>query len=300
MLQRIDFPNPILVLYLASFNTTISVGVLFPKGVKGSLKVIKAQKKEKQTEESKPIQEHAEEEVSKEIQNLGDVAKECHELLVDHVKNMKEIVDIKMVELKSEIAKEVEKIEKSYYVIHGKVDVIFDTIAKLVEYNNFYSKKLDEKTEKDSQIFANLEFLNSIKESISQANHKAELAPILELILLLPTNAPTAKHVSQGGEKGCGGIGSLKDTNKGAVVGKVMSTQILTSLSISLTTTSTTTTTRPISKGIVISESDGGSGACSMPPTSRDNQGYKGKGVLVTPSEEEKKKQQALEIKRQR
>ena len=82
-------------------------------------------------------------------------------------------------------------------------------------------------------------------------NLNAKLAPLLKLVLLLPTNAPPAKYVVQRGEKG---VGSSKDPDQGKVVGKVMSTQIPTSLPSSLTTTSTTTTSRPITKGIVIGQ----------------------------------------------
>ncbi|CAI9271532.1 unnamed protein product [Lactuca saligna] len=103
---------------------------------------------------------------------------------------MKEFVDLKMVELKTEMAKEVEKIEKNYYVLHGKFDVILDVIAKMVEYNTSYLTKLDVKTEPHSQFISSIE-----------ANLKVELAPILELVLLLPTNAPPTKHVSQGERK---------------------------------------------------------------------------------------------------
>lgn len=110
-----------------------------------------------------------------------------------------------------------------------------------------------------------------------EVNIKAELAPTLDLVILLPTNSPPAKQVSQGGEKGCGGVGSSKDTDKGAVFGKEMSTQVRTSLQISLTTTSKIITTRPITKGIIIGENVGGFGSRSMPSPSKDNQGDKGK-----------------------
>lgn len=125
---------------------------------------------------------------------------------MEQVKKMKESVDLKVVELKSEIAKEVEKVDKNYDVLHSKVDVIADAIAKLVDFNTNYSTKLEAKSVKDSYVFAKLEeFLSSIKEtilkvdlsnqssisqeSISQLvstieiNTKAELAPILELVL---------------------------------------------------------------------------------------------------------------------
>ncbi|CAH1422454.1 unnamed protein product [Lactuca virosa] len=107
--------------------------------------------------------------------------------------------------------KEVRKLDKSYDVLHSKVDAIANVIDKLVDFNTDYSTKLDIKSEKDSQTFANLEeFMSSIKESISkvnvspqsnvsqesisqliskiETNIKTELAPILELVLRLPTN----------------------------------------------------------------------------------------------------------------
>ncbi|CAI9260017.1 unnamed protein product [Lactuca saligna] len=194
-----------------------------------------------------------------------------------------------MVELKLEMAKDLQMIDKNYSALYGKVDVITDTMAKLVEYNISYSTQLDEKSGKDSKVFTQLEEFFIV-----------ELAPILELVPLLLTNAPPAKQVSKGGDKGCGCIGYSKDTDKGVVFGKVMSTQIATSLLISLTTTLTTTTTRPSVKGVIINESSRGSGSRSMPPTSKNTQGDKGKGIDKTPLEKQKKKQQALEIKRPR
>ncbi|CAI9285759.1 unnamed protein product [Lactuca saligna] len=216
--------------------------------------------------------------------------KEHHELFVEQVKTMKEFVDLKMAALKSEMDIEAEKIEKIYSIIHGKVDVI----VKHVEYNTSYLTRLHAKTEKNSQVSEKLEeFLSSIKESISKASlsnqssvsqesfsqlissietHlKVKLAPILELVHVLPTNVPPAKQVSQGGEKGCIGIGSSEDTDKGVVVGKLLSAQIPTSLPISFITTSTTTTTIHIMKGILIGESIGGYCSRSMPPPSKDN-----------------------------
>ena len=48
---------------------------------------------------------------------------------------MKESVDQKMTELKSEMAKEVEKMEQNYTLLHRKVDVVDSTITKLFEFN---------------------------------------------------------------------------------------------------------------------------------------------------------------------
>ncbi|CAI9290566.1 unnamed protein product [Lactuca saligna] len=140
------------------------------------------------------------------IKKLHEVEKECHALFVEQVKTMNESLDLKVTELKTEMAKEAEKIGKSYSILYGKVDVVVNAIAKLVAYNTGYSTKRDVKTETDSKVFAKLrEFSSSIKESISkvgllnqysvidetitqmifsiEANLKKELAPIFELIL---------------------------------------------------------------------------------------------------------------------
>ncbi|CAH1412567.1 unnamed protein product [Lactuca virosa] len=159
---------------------------------------------------------------------------------------IKEFVDLQVAELKSEMAKEVEKMEKNDTLLHGKVDVVVDVIAKLVEFNTSYSTTIEVKSDQD-----------------------CKRAPILELVLCLPINAPRAMQV----------------------IGKVISTKIHTSLPISLTTTSTTTTLRQSQKELFINEKSGGSSSSSMLPPSKDDQGDKGKGIMVTPSEEERKKQ---------
>lgn len=114
-----------------------------------------------------------------------------------------------------------------------------------------------------------------------ESNIKSELAPILEFVLRLPTNDPRAVQVSHRGEKGCGGVGTSKDYEKGTVVRKFSSTQILTSLPISLTITSTTTTTRSLTKGITINEGAGGSSSSSVAPISNDVPRNIGKAISI-------------------
>lgn len=70
---------------------------------------------------------------------------------------MKESVDLKVAELKLEMAKEVVKMEKIYTMLHSKVDVVADAITKLVDFNTDYVTKLEAKQEKDSQVFTKLE-----------------------------------------------------------------------------------------------------------------------------------------------
>lgn len=47
---------------------------------------------------------------------------------------MEEFVILTVAELKLEMTKEVEKIEKNYSVLHGKVDVVVEATTNLVEY----------------------------------------------------------------------------------------------------------------------------------------------------------------------
>ncbi|CAH1447373.1 unnamed protein product [Lactuca virosa] len=104
-----------------------------------------------------------------EVTKLRGVAKARHEIFIKKVKKLEESVSLKVVELKSEITKEVAKLEQAYSTLHGKVDVISDVVAKLVEYNTSYSTKLDAKTEQDSKVFENMEeFMSSLKESLSK------------------------------------------------------------------------------------------------------------------------------------
>lgn len=150
------------------------------------------------------------------------------------------------------------------------------------------------------------EFLSSIKESHSkvdllnqssisqehlsqmilniESNIKSELAPILELVLHLLTNATQAVQVSQGGEKGIWGVGSLKDSDKekGVVIRKVSPTQILTSLPWYLTKTSTTTSA--LTKGISINEGARGSSLIPNKSTLNVDPYDKGKSITVEQS----------------
>lgn len=43
--------------------------------------------------------------------------------------------------------------EKNYTFLHSKVDVLVISIIKLVDFNTKYLNKLEEKTERDSQVF---------------------------------------------------------------------------------------------------------------------------------------------------
>ncbi|CAH1424953.1 unnamed protein product [Lactuca virosa] len=63
MLRRVDLQNSLLVQYLVSIDSTVSIGVLPSKGAEGSSKAAKVPKKKKQTEKPPTVVD----EVSKEI-----------------------------------------------------------------------------------------------------------------------------------------------------------------------------------------------------------------------------------------
>ena len=178
------------------------------------------------------------------------------------------------------------------------MDIIADVVTRVVDLYNSLIPKVDSKSESDRQNFAKIEeILGNLKELISklgsvpqssisldslstmfsslETSIKANLAPLLKLINLMPTNAPPVHTRVQGGKKKTNvgmssskvvGSGSLKDGYDVKFFRKVMSTQIPTSLpktTVPITST-TTTTSRPLTKGVVINSSIGGSG--SKPP----------------------------------
>ncbi|CAI9263245.1 unnamed protein product [Lactuca saligna] len=166
-----------------------------------------------------------------EVQKLRSVAKECHILFVEEIKKVQEFVNAKVEYLKSEMLKEISKIEQSHSSLEGNIDIVVEAIKKLVEYYTSFASKSDVKTDSDSNVLDKLaEFLGSLKESLLKiaTSHcisvsqdslsqmfssfetiiKDKLAPLLKLVNLMPTNSPTVKMVVQGGEKK---VGSSKD-----------------------------------------------------------------------------------------
>lgn len=73
------------------------------------------------------------------VTKLRGIAKERRVLFIEQVKKVEESI-------KSEMSKEVEKVEHNYSSLHSKVDIIANTIKKLVEYYTLFSTKLDAKT----------------------------------------------------------------------------------------------------------------------------------------------------------
>ncbi|CAI9279899.1 unnamed protein product [Lactuca saligna] len=103
------------------------------------------------------------------IQKLRDAAKACHDLFMESLKEMKESLVVKVVEIKSLMTKEVKKMEDNNKLLQDKVDVITGAIIRLVEINNECTKQLAAKSEKDVKVFETMEeFLYGIKENFSK------------------------------------------------------------------------------------------------------------------------------------
>ncbi|CAI9286228.1 unnamed protein product [Lactuca saligna] len=191
------------------------------------------------------------------IEELRLVAKEHHLLFIEEVKKVQESVNLNVKALKFEMSKEVAKIEHNHSILHDKIDVVVDAIKKLVEHYISFTSKFHVNIDVDSKMLSSLE-----------TNLKAELSPILKLENLMPTDAPPVKLMVQGGDKR---VGSSNDLDQGKVLGKVISTQIPTSLPIPTSTTSTTVTLRPLTKGIVIGATVRGSS--SKPTSTKQDKG---------------------------
>ncbi|CAI9282985.1 unnamed protein product [Lactuca saligna] len=106
-----------------------------------------------------------------EVTKIRVFAIKSHEFFVEQVKKVEDSINLKVAELKPEMTKKVENLESNYSLLHGKVDVIADSITKLVEYHTSFSTKFDAKLDQDSKVFRKLEeFLGSLKESMSKIN----------------------------------------------------------------------------------------------------------------------------------
>ena len=104
--------------------------------------------------------------------------------------------------------------------------------------------------------------------------------------------------MTMGSKASMGGSGS-KNVK---VVGKVMSTQILTSLpktSSTTNSTTTTTTTKPLAKGVVIDSGVGGSSSSKPPPLTEEMKS-KVKGISTELTAEEERATMEKEMERQR
>ncbi|CAI9283169.1 unnamed protein product [Lactuca saligna] len=183
--------------------------------------------------------------------------------------------------------------------------------TRLVELNKDYSKDLKDKYEKDDKVFEKVEeFLSGIKDTLSkvdlsnqssisqesiskmvsniESSIKAELDPILNLVIPLPTNAQCTAQVSQGGEREVGSSNAFGE-DKGVVIRKTMSTQIPTKIPMKhvIVSSKTNFTTgnfdqsKVQSKGISINEGAGGSSSTPVKTNSNNDLKDKGKTIEV-------------------
>ncbi|CAI9299544.1 unnamed protein product [Lactuca saligna] len=216
---------------------------------------------------------------------LKVVAKGRHFLFIQDVKKVREDVNFKLQELREDMGKEIDVLQQDYSSLHQKVDIITDIVTMFSKLYEALGPRVEHMAVDDVQSFLSINqllvllkdlvlktsmvssllitpMLLSQKFSLLESTLKKELAPLLKLLNIMPTDGRPVCTAVQGVEKidvgrgsvfGTGGSSSKKNDEDTKVVGKFSSTEIPISLVTgSKILTSTTMTTRPITKGIVI------------------------------------------------
>ncbi|CAI9293754.1 unnamed protein product [Lactuca saligna] len=269
------------------------------------------------TEEDELI-EFAELEFDPEDHNVDDnaIKSEIELLLKFQESRMENLIDNDVTSLEDRLADEASsfkhQVQELQNVSHESeilfeqmknIDVLLGATKTLVEdvcaLNKDYAKGVNSKKESDGKVFINIE------SSLTRSCFKTELALILDLVLRLPTNAPCPSMiVSRGGDK----CGSSKNgaEDKSKVVGKVFSTKI----SIPVSKKPIITTLKTIATSNVeidmsklqskkwLDLNEGGLDSSNVKTVESSKPKWKGKGVQVEPTKEDKKKLQELEMKK--
>ncbi|CAI9281327.1 unnamed protein product [Lactuca saligna] len=194
------------------------------------------------------------------IIKIKNMAHERHESFENMVTDSKESIELKIKDFVDLVSKDIMKLDKFGIGIQQNVDVLLGATRTLIEdiraFNKHYVEEWKLMKELDGKVFTNIDnALTSFHDrlpkfdipsmtSISQEQissmvssmescFKTQLAPILVLVLRLPTNVPRPSMlVSQGGDKD----GSSKDEgdDEGKFVGMVISMQIPFSIQMNL------------------------------------------------------------------
>ncbi|CAI9279239.1 unnamed protein product [Lactuca saligna] len=90
------------------------------------------------------------------LRALKDVVKERYVLYVQDVKTIREDVNLKLQELRQDMAKEISILTHNYSTIHMKVDIIADVVTKAIEWYNSFTPKFEKKVEVDATNFGDM------------------------------------------------------------------------------------------------------------------------------------------------
>ncbi|XP_023735583.2 uncharacterized protein LOC111883500 [Lactuca sativa] len=204
------------------------------------------------------------------VQDLKAATKECHILFVQDVKKVREDVNFKIHELKSELAKDLQDIHTKHADVQKQIVEVSSKLQKFINvpvleaHKEETKEKFDQLTKLVTELKTTVshssstqiltpKFLSLKITTLEQAIQKA-LAPLTNFTSLLPKSAAPVFTGVQGGEK------SRSKEEEAKTVGKVISTQLIATLPIpTKPISSTTITTKTVSKGIVIEENEGGS-----------------------------------------
>lgn len=158
------------------------------------------------------------------LRALKDVAKERHVLYIQDVKTICENVNLKLQELRDDMAKEIKILTRNYSTLHTKVDTIDDAVTEAMEQYTSLVPKFKKKFDVNAINFGNIaKLLGELKDLMSKSGSSSsslftpecltqkfsfleltihnELAPLVKLLPLMPTGAPPVVTRVKGGEE---------------------------------------------------------------------------------------------------
>ncbi|CAI9300099.1 unnamed protein product [Lactuca saligna] len=155
-----------------------------------------------------------------------------------------ENLNLKIEELGEDMAKEISALDNNYSSLHKKVDIIADTITKVLEWYNSLLSNVEKMAEDEVKSFGNIDkvltelkglvlksgFVSSLlispkllseKFKLLELTIQKELAQLTKLINLMPTSALPVHTGVKAEEKGGVGIGTkIVDVSKLQVMNK--------------------------------------------------------------------------------
>ena len=109
---------------------------------------------------------------------MKTVTKERHVLFVQDVKKVREDVNVKVEELKKEIAKDLQDINSQHLEVQKKVDVVATDLNKILTDSQSPAPILEANPKENKEQFDKLiQLVTELKTLVSQTSHQTILTP---------------------------------------------------------------------------------------------------------------------------